>query len=160
VNAEGPLDMYYKGGNMLHTIRQVIGNDSTWRAVLRGVNATFAHRIVTGRQIQDYISTHAGVDLTRVFEQYLTTTQVPTLEYRLDGSTLTYRWADVVPGFAMPLRVLVGGGHSVRLTPTEQWQTTTLALERPDAFQVDENFYVYTRWVDRPGETPRATGAR
>jgi aminopeptidase N len=160
VHAEGPLDMYYKGGNMLHTIRQVIDNDSTWRAVLRGVNATFAHRIVTGRQIQEYISAHAGVDLTRVFEQYLTTTQVPTLEYRLDDSTLTYRWADVVPGFAMPLRVLVGGGRSVRLTPTEQWQTTTLALERPDAFRVDENFYVYTRWVDRPGEAPRATGAR
>ena len=29
VNAEGSGDMYYKGGNMLHTIRQVVGNDST-----------------------------------------------------------------------------------------------------------------------------------
>jgi aminopeptidase N len=159
VNADGPLDMYYKGGNMLHTIRQVVGNDSTWRAVLRGVNATFAHQIVTGKQIQDYFSAHAGVDLSRVFAQYLTTTRVPTLEYRLDGSTLTYRWADVVPGFAMPIRVTVGPDQSVKLTPTEQWQTTALALARPDAFRVDENYYVLTRWVDGPSGPSRATGS-
>jgi aminopeptidase N len=160
VNADGPLDMYYKGGNMLHTIRQVVGNDSIWRAVLRGVNATFAHQIVTGKQIQQYFSAHSGVDLSRVFEQYLTTTNVPTLEYRLDGTTLAYRWADVVSGFAMPIRVMVGRDQSVKLTPTEQWQTTTLALERPDAFRVDENYYVYTRWVDATGGPTRATGSQ
>ncbi|MGN6392496.1 MAG: M1 family metallopeptidase [Gemmatimonadales bacterium] len=158
VNADGPLDMYYKGGNMLHTIRQVVGNDSTWRAILRGVQARFAHQIVTGRQVQDYMSDHAGVDLHRIFQQYLTTTKVPTLEYRLDGSNLTYRWADVVPGFAMPIRVLLGADRSMKLAPTEQWQTTPLALERPDAFRVDDNYYVRTRWVDRPG-APAATGA-
>jgi len=160
VNADRPLDTYYKGGNMLHTIRQVVGNDSVWRAVLRGVNAEFAHRIVTGKQIQDYFSAHSGVDLSRIFQQYLTTTQVPTLEYRLDGSNLTYRWADVIPGFDMPIRVLTGEGQSVKLTPTEQWQTTALALERPDAFRVDQNYYVFTRWVDAPGGASRATGAR
>jgi len=160
VNADGPLDMYYKGGNMLHTIRQVVGNDSIWRAVLRGVNATYAHQIVTGKQIQEYFSAHSGVDLSRVFQQYLTTTEVPTLEYRLDGSTLTYRWADVVPGFDMPIRVLLGGDGSVKVRPTEQWQTTALALQQPDAFRVDENYYVNTRWVDAPGGPSRTTGAR
>lgn len=160
VNAEGPLDMYYKGGNMLHTIRQVVGNDSTWRAVLRGLNATFAHQVVTGRQIQEYMSAHSGVDLRHVFQQYLTTTKVPTLEYRLDDSTLTYRWADVVPGFDMPIRVHAAKDSSMTLKPTEQWQTATLALDRPDAFRVDENYYVFTRWVDRPGDAPHATGAR
>jgi aminopeptidase N len=159
VNADGPLDMYYKGGNMLHTIRQVVSSDSTWRAILRGVQAHFAHQIVTGRQVQDYMSDHAGVDLHKIFQQYLTTTKVPTLEYRLDGPNLTYRWAEVVPGFAMPIRVLLGGDRSMKLTPTEQWQTTALALERPDAFRVDENYYVLTRWVDRSA-TPAATGAR
>jgi hypothetical protein len=54
--------MYYKGGNMLRTIRQVVANDSTWRAVLRGLNGEFAHRVVTGRQVQEYISAHTGVD--------------------------------------------------------------------------------------------------
>jgi aminopeptidase N len=159
VNAEGSGDMYYKGGNMLHTIRHVIANDTTWRAILRGLNAEFRHRIVTGRQVQEYISAKAGMDLSKVFAQYLTTTKVPVLEYRLDGSSLTYRWADVVPGFAMPLDVVTGAQRSQRLTPTESWQTTTLALERPDAFHVDEDFYVDSRLVERPDATTPATGA-
>ncbi|MEP6687379.1 MAG: M1 family metallopeptidase [Gemmatimonadales bacterium] len=156
VNADGPIDIYYKGGNMLHTIRQVIANDSTWRAVLRGVQAEFAHRIVTGRQIQDYMSAHAGIDLHRVFEQYLTTTKVPVLEYRLNGAAVTYRWANVVAGFDMPLVVLAGPGRPVRLSPTGQWQTTDIALKHPEDFRVDENFYVEAREAEA---VPAATGS-
>ena len=159
VNAEGSGDMYYKGGNMLHTIRQVIANDTTWRAVLRGLNTQFRHKIVTGRQVQEYISAKSGIDLSKVFAQYLTTTKLPVFEYHLDGTSLAYRWADVVPGFAMPVDVVVGAERKARLTPTEKWQTTTLALERPDAFRVDEDFFVESRWVERPDARPSATGA-
>jgi aminopeptidase N len=160
VNAEGSSDMYYKGGNMLHTIRQVIGNDSTWRATLRGLQAELGHKIVTGRQVQDYINAHSGVDLRKVFEQYLTTTKIPVFEYRLDGSALTYRWANVVPGFDMPIRVAVAPDSSVRLAPTGTWQTTPLALARRDDFRVDENFFVEPRWVERTdaGSPPAGNG--
>ncbi|HEY7636693.1 MAG TPA: M1 family metallopeptidase [Gemmatimonadales bacterium] len=146
VNEEGSGDMYYKGGNMLHTIRQIIGNDSTWRSVLRGLNATFQHQIVTGQQIQAYISAHAGVDLSKVFAQYLTTTQIPAFEYRIRGSTLSYRWGQVVPGFDMPLRVALQAGRWTRLRPRESWQTTTLA--HPEEFRVDDNFYVVVQRVE------------
>ncbi len=146
VNNEGSGDMYYKGGNMLHTIRQIIGNDSTWRSVLRGLNATFQHQIVTGQQIQAYINAHAGVDLSKVFAQYLTTTQLPAFEYRIRDSTLSYRWAQVVPGFDMPLRVSLEAGRWTRLRPKEAWQTATLT--HPEDFRVDENFYVVVRRVE------------
>ena len=159
VNAEGSGDMYYKGGNMLHTIRHVIGNDSTWRAILRGLNTEFRHRIVTGRQVEDYMSAHAGVDLHRVFEQYLTTTRIPVFEYRLHGGELSYRWADVVPGFDMPIRVGAGPGAWVTLSPTEAWQTTTLPLAHAEDFRVDENFYVVARDVDPPLTAGPAPGA-
>jgi aminopeptidase N len=142
VNAEAPLDAYYKAGNMLHTIRHVIANDTTWRSILRGLNAEFGHRIVTGRQVQDYISAKAGIDLRKVFQQYLTTTRIPVLEYRLSGTSLAYRWANVVPGFAMPVRVAVTGDRSVTLTPTERWQTMAVPSLRPEHLRVDENFYV------------------
>ena len=154
VNSDGTIDGYYKGGNMLHTIRQAIGNDTTWRAVLRGVQAEFAHRIVTGRQVQDYMSAHAGIDLHRVFDQYLTTTKVPVLQYRLNGASLTYRWANVVAGFGMPVVVLAGPRRPVRLTPTEQWQTTDIGLKQPEDFRVDENFYVDARNVGEASAAP------
>jgi aminopeptidase N len=145
--------MYPKGGNMLHTIRQIVGDDEKWRGILRGLNSTFWHQTVTGDQIESYISQHAGVDLSKVFQQYLETTQIPALEYRIEGATLSYRWADVVPGFDMPVKVtLADSGMSV-VRPTESWQTATLTLANPRDFKVDPNYYVIPREV-------QATSAR
>jgi hypothetical protein len=100
------------------------------------------------------MSAHAGIDLHRVFQQYLTTTKVPVLEYRIDGPALTYRWTNVVTGFDMPVSVLAGKGRSVRLLPTEQWRTTDIGLEKPEDFRVDEDYYVESKRVAAP-----ATGA-
>ncbi|MDQ4139083.1 MAG: M1 family metallopeptidase, partial [Bacteroidota bacterium] len=47
VNYSGSGDMYYKGANMLHTLRQVVNNDEKWRAILRGLNKEFYHQTVT-----------------------------------------------------------------------------------------------------------------
>ena len=137
--------MYPKGGNLLHTIRQIVGNDETWRSILRGLNETFARQTVTGRQVQEYISRRAGTDLSKVFEQYLTTTRVPVLEYRVEGRTLRYRWADVVDGFDMPVRVTASDtGWSV-LRPRTAWQTARVDLKDGREFAVDPNYYVLAR---------------
>ena len=101
--------MYYKGGNMLHTIRQLDRQRRrSGAASCAGSTRRSGTRPSPARRSQDYISTQAGVDLSKVFEQYLTTTKIPVLEYHLEGTALTYRWADVVPGFAMPVDVVVG----------------------------------------------------
>ena len=153
VNAEGSGDMYPKGANLLHTIRQIVGDDAKWRAILRGLNATFWHQTVTGRQVEDYISREAGVDLSKVFEQYLTTIRIPELEYKVEGGVLSYRWANVVSGFDMPLRVNVPGLGDRVLHPSEAWQA--LPVPSPDAadIEVDENFYVTAR-NEAPGVRP------
>src|SRR3989454_7937066 len=49
VNAQGSGDMYPKSGNMLHTIRQLVGDDAKWRSVLRGLNRSFWHRTTTSQ---------------------------------------------------------------------------------------------------------------
>ena len=145
VNARGSGDMYSKGGNMLHTIRHVLGDDARWMRILRGLNAEFRHRIVSGREVREYIEAEAGVPLGKIFEQYLTTTRIPVLEYRLAGKRLSFRWAGVVPGFDMPVRVRVSADSTVRLEPTDTWRTTALPLGHPEDFAVDENFYVVAR---------------
>ena len=150
VNNEGSGDMYYKGGNMLHMIRQIIGNDSTWRSILRGLNATFWHRIVTGRQVQDYVTLHSGIDLHTVFEQYLTTTRIPTLEYAVYGHKLRYRWANVVQGFNMPVRVTAEAGRSITLSPGTHWKAIALPNGFGSTVRVNENFYVIGERLDAP----------
>jgi hypothetical protein len=139
LNREGSGDMYEKGGNMLHTIRQIINDDEKWRSILRGLNKTFWHQTVTGKQVEDYISRQSGIDLSKVFAQYLTTTNVPVLEYSTKGNKLAYRWTNVVDGFDMPVRVMAGQ-TSMLLHPTAKPQSARIA---PGAtITVDPSFFV------------------
>jgi aminopeptidase N len=150
VNTEGSSDMYYKGGNMLHTIRQIIDDDAKFRSILRGLNATFWHQTVTGQQVQDYMSRRAGRDLSKVFEQYLMTAKLPRFEYKIEGDRLSYRWADVVPSFDMPLKVTLTPDRYSIIRPGAEWKTATLRLSSPAAFRVDRNFYVEVKDVAAP----------
>ncbi|HEX8738298.1 MAG TPA: M1 family metallopeptidase [Pyrinomonadaceae bacterium] len=139
-NREGSGDMYSKGGNLLHTIRHIVNDDQKWLSILRGLNKDFWHKTVTTQQIESYISQKAGIDLSKVFDQYLRTTKIPLLQYKTDGKNLSFKYDRVVAGFAMPLRVDVNG-KEVKITPTETMQTLTLP-EEIKTFAVNRNFYV------------------
>jgi aminopeptidase N len=140
VNREGSGDMYFKGANVLHTIRQLVDDDAKWRATLRGLQETFRHQTVTGRQVEEYISRQVGRDLTRVFDQYLRRTKPPTLEYAVADDVLRYRWRADVEGFDLPIRVTLDGDRYQWIEPTtSSWKT--LATQDDD-FAVDPNFYV------------------
>ena len=146
MNNEGSGDVSYKGGSMLHTIRQLINDDEKWRGILRGLNATFWHQTVTGAQVQSYISSHAGIDLSKVFQQYLTTPNIPVLEYKVAGSTLSYRWTGVVNGFAMPVRAGVGDTASFTLLhPTDAWKSLPTPVNPTDSLRVDRNYLVVAK---------------
>lgn len=142
VNDEGSQDMYNKGSNMLLTIRQVIHDDKKWRAILQGLNTTFRHQTVTGKQVEQYISQQSGIDFSKVFAQYLTTTQIPALAYYIRDHVLHYRWTGVVPGFDMPVKVTLSNDAFSFIYPTETWQTVPVDLSARSRFRVDSAFYV------------------
>ncbi len=131
-------DEYYKGGNLLHTIRQVINNDSLFRQIWRGLNKTFYHKTVTAKQIEDYISQHAKFNFGPVFDQYLRTTKIPVLEYSIKENLVRYRWTNCVSGFNLPAKV-----NGVWIEPTEEWKTMNA-----NKFEVDKNLYINTRQLD------------
>ncbi|AZI54498.1 M1 family peptidase [Epilithonimonas vandammei] len=142
IRNEGSGDMYPKGANMIHTIRQVINNDEKFRQILRGLNKDFYHQTVTASQIQNYFSEKSGIDLKSIFDQYLTTIKIPTLEYKQNGNQLTYKWTNVVPNLKLPIRLADGQ----ELKPTEEWQTAT--LKSPDELKVDANYYIFTKKIN------------
>ena len=146
VNKEGSSDMYYKAGNMLHTIRQVINNDVLFRKILWGLNKTFYHQTVTTKQIEDYISKQSHINFSKVFDQYLRTTQIPALEYKLDGYKLQYRYTNCIKGFRLTLKINFKGERWIK--PTENWQTLNMYPEGNAEFSVDSNFYINTKKVD------------
>ncbi|WP_286234028.1 M1 family metallopeptidase [Thalassotalea sediminis] len=142
VHSEGSSDMYDKGGNMLHTIRQLVDNDELWRETLRGLGKTFYHKTVTTQQIEQYIENKTGKSLANVFDQYLRDNRVPTLEYFLKDDQLRVRWSNVKAGFNMPVKVKIN--EKVQwLTPTTTWTNVQISSKNP-TFVVDKNFYINT----------------
>lgn len=145
VNTEGSGDMYYKGANMLHTIRQVINNDETFRKILRGLNKTYYHQTVTSQEVEQYISKNGGRDFSKVFDQYLRHTKIPVLEYSISNKELKYRWVADVEGFDLPVKVTLADGKYAFIYPATAWKTTAIQLTDPAKFAVDKNFYIKTK---------------
>ena len=143
VNKSGSSDMYYKGGNMLHTIRQVVNDDEKWREILRGLNKVFWHKTVTTKQVEDYISKNAGFDFSKVFDQYLRNTKIPRLRYKIIGSKVAFKYDDVVTGFNMPLKVWING-KAVSIRPDTKIKTMDFK-EKIKKFKIDRNFYVKSK---------------
>jgi aminopeptidase N len=125
---------------MLHTIRQIINDDAKWLSIMRGLNADFWHQTVTTQQIESYLSTKAGLDLSKVFDQYLRTAKIPLLKYQINGKTVRFGYERVVDGFAMPIRVKING-KEVTLKPSATAKSFEFS-EDIKTFEVDRNFYI------------------
>jgi aminopeptidase N len=139
-NESYSTDMYFKGANMLHTLRQIVNNDEKWRTILRGLNSDFYHQTVTTKQIEDYLSQQIGLDLKPFFDQYLRDIRIPTFDYKVQGNNLEYRWMNCVPDFNMPIKVTVNGKEQW-LKPQTEW--TNLAQTAKNLkMEVDKDFYV------------------
>lgn len=149
VNQEGSGDMYYKGANMVHLIRQLINNDEKFRMILRGLNQTFYHQTVTTAQIENYISKQSGLKLDKIFDQYLRHTKVPTFEYQINNGELKYRWLADVKDFDMPLKVSLSPNAFALIHPYTNWKTIKIAKEITEkTFKTDPNFYINVKQVN------------
>ena len=141
VNREGSSDMYSKGANLLHTIRQIADDDEKWRKTLRGLNKTFFHKTVTTAEIEDFISKSLNIDLSSVFDQYLRDIRIPVLEYEINDGFLKYRWNNVIENFKMPVKIIIDETPLV-INPTKNYKKIAFAS---DELIVDKNFYVFSK---------------
>ncbi len=137
VNRRGS-DIYTKGANVLHTLRQIANDDEKWRMILRGLNKKFYHQTVESKQIEDYISLNIGFDLSTFFNQYLRDIRIPNFEYRIEDGVLTYRWANVIEKFTMPLEI-EALEKKIILYP----ETTKKSIKiNSDKIKINRNYYV------------------
>lgn len=140
VNNEGSGDMYYKGANMLHTLRQIINDDDKWRNILRGLNSQFYHQQVTTQQIEAYLIEHSGINLKGFFNQYLRTVKIPVLEYNFIENKVSYKFTNTVENFKIPVKIWINN-QPVWINVTNK----TKSLEHKtniNTFLVDKNFYL------------------
>tara|TARA_B100001057_G_scaffold95624_1_gene92059 strand:+ start:2255 stop:3826 length:1572 start_codon:yes stop_codon:yes gene_type:complete len=138
VNKEGSSDMYYKGANIIHMIRQICKGDEKWRQILRKMNTKFYHMTVSTKQIEDFISSEIGWNLEPFFDQYLRDIRIPVLEYQIKDDSMIYRWINVINSFNMPIEIT--DGDSKRwLYPTNSWKKTSVNSSK---IVIDLDYYI------------------
>jgi aminopeptidase N len=143
VNDPNNGDIYSKGSNVLHTLRQLVGNDEKWREILRGLNKTFYHQTVSSAQIESYIESSTGLKLDAFFDQYLRDARKPVLQYKINdkkGKKLEFRWSDCIEGFDMPVKIKYNN-TVLTLHPTTSWSSINLE-EKTEGIIVSKEYYV------------------
>ena len=83
VKNEGSGDMYYKGSQIVNMIRHIINDDDKFRSLLKAINKTYYHQTVSSAELEEFISKYININLQSFFTQYLRTTQIPQLEYKI-----------------------------------------------------------------------------
>jgi aminopeptidase N len=149
VNKEGSGDMYYKGGNLMHTIRQTINDDELFRSILRGLNKDYYHQTVTGKQVEEYISKKSRINFSKVFDQYLRDTRIPRLDIftkkKGKKTELWFAWSNSVKGFDLPVKIQSAENKFTMIYPTEAYKSITLSFKKVPAFIkdiIDKNIYI------------------
>tara|TARA_R110001599_G_scaffold161053_4_gene349060 strand:- start:1922 stop:3592 length:1671 start_codon:yes stop_codon:yes gene_type:complete len=145
VNQRGSGDMYFKGANILHTLRQWIDNDEKWRGILRKMNKVFYHQTVTTVEIETFLAEESGLNLQAFFDQYLRTEKVPIFQYYWKDNKLYYRWENSVADFAMPVKINQKE-ETHWIDPEKGWKSSG-KLAANVAIEVDPNFYIYTQQI-------------
>ncbi|NGX84826.1 M1 family metallopeptidase [Aequorivita sp. KMM 9714] len=146
VSHSGSSDKYYKGANMLHTIRQLIDNDEKWRQILIGLNKDFYHQTVSSKQVEDYIMQKSGLDLNVFFNQYLRTTMIPKVEYKVEDNKLKFRYTHILKNFKMPVIAIINGKEEW-IEPTSEWKTKEFSSSIETA-EIKKDFYVITEEIE------------
>ncbi|MEI6586288.1 MAG: M1 family peptidase, partial [Sediminibacterium sp.] len=142
----------YKTSNMLQTIRNAMNDDAKFRIILRNLNANFYHQTVTALDIQSSMSTDAGFDLSKIFEQYLKGIQIPVLELTVsqDDKKLVYRWTNCVDGFNLPIYVTTATGKKKLLPKSNEVSTIDLAAGEASFFNakaIEFNYYIKVKEI-------------
>lgn len=138
INQSPDTDMYYKGANVVHTLRQWVNNDEKFKKLIRGLNNEFYHQTVTSNDIENYISKFLNLDLESFFNQYLRTKNIPVLEIKTIDNQVFYRWNNVLDNFEMPVKIKNSDSW---IYPTTEWKVYKDSLNN---LKPDDNFYIST----------------
>ncbi len=141
-------DIYYKGSWMLHTLRNVVDNDTLWFSALRNFSLRYKKQIINTATVIRYFSEATRMNLKPFFNQYLYKAGLPVLEYELkhteDGRMeIKYRWSNIVKGFEMPVRATLTKDLFETITPMRAWQLIEPNYILPDDFKIQtDNFLI------------------
>ena len=146
VNKGGSGDMYNKGNNIIHYIKQMFKNDDAFYACLRAMNKEYYHQTVTSADIENFISKKSGINLSKFFDQYLRTKDIPVLLVKKSKKGFRYKWTECIENYEAPLKMLVNN-HAVWISPTTSWKSLHQKEKIAD-LSMDKNCYAEIKIIE------------
>lgn len=143
VNKEGSFDMYYKGSNILNTLRSLVEDDELWWSSLKEFNEEFAYKTTTTEEVVEFFSKTLDKDLTAFFEQYLKYPKIPKLliEKGKAENQIQFKWDVSVNEFDMPVEVKIGDDLKWIFPEAQKWKT--IKVQKDQVMSIDpKKFYV------------------
>ena len=118
-------DIYYKGTWMLHTMRNILNNDSLWFACLKEMNSLYFHKIVNTEEIIQFFNKNTRYNWNLFFKQYLYKSSIPELEIKqtvLKNGKIIYsmRLESDVKDLNIPLNIKLTNGETIAVVASDK----------------------------------------
>jgi aminopeptidase N len=131
-------DIYYKGTWMLHTMRNILNNDSLWFATLKEMNSVFFHKIVCTEEIIQFFNNNTSYNWDLFFKQYLYKSSIPELEIKqtiLKNGKIIYsiRLESDLKDLNIPLNIKLANGEVIGI----------VVSDKPIVIELDNRFDLY-----------------
>lgn len=153
---EKDTDPYMKGALTLHTLRNLINNDSLFFKIIKTFYQKKKYSIAETKDLINVVNNMTGNDYTWFFKQYLYDRVCPQLEWnvrynkKVQAYELLYKWDNVGDEFKLPVTVHADGKDvliypSVQLQAMKLKSSITPAPLKPYSFTpyVKDNEYFY-----------------
>lgn len=137
-------DKYYKGSWMLHTLRNLVDNDTLWFSTIKKLATDYKHKIVTSQEVINYFSKALNQDLNPYFYQYLKSAKPPILEYywtknESRASKLFFRLVSDEPQLKMTLKAKYKSKLNMKLVAENNWKE--VSIQDKDQFSWSADLY-------------------
>ncbi|MBN2274933.1 MAG: hypothetical protein JXK95_11410 [Bacteroidales bacterium] len=139
-------DVYMKGALTLHTLRNIINNDSVFFDIIKTFYSRYKYSIVTSRDFISLVNKKTNDDLNWFFDQYLYSRICPQMEWNYvydklhDCYEFSYRWNNTSSDLNIPVSIR-SGGIEYTLYPTLKTQTLKISTGNDIAMNI-ENSYI------------------
>lgn len=139
-------DIYYKGAWILHTMRNILDNDTLWFNTIYDLSTIYRHTILSSKEVETFISKRTRYDFSNFFQQYLYRAKLPKFEYYIKPNNglneLHYRLNAEIRGLELPVKITLAKNKFEFVTATKKWQIIDLPFENPEDFKVDLNHFL------------------
>ncbi len=116
-------DMYYKGSWALHSLRNIIQNDSLWHACILELAKKYQRKNVDGKEVISFMANKLNKNLDSFFKLYFEGVNIPKLVTKTNSNGRMVKIKGLPKDLHFPVNI---GGKTIELN--NRWKPSPLPL--------------------------------